>query len=153
MLSILIGVVLGVVIALLKVYFFHRKKGWWRYGMDSAYGVLAGIILGLVVGCNLTKETYQTEIAFDIECVKNMDENYLIYYKENGLVSSVGVHHTSVDIKPTEGKSRLIVVSTLPTTALINLFVVDYNMSSVRYIVEAPLEPTQGNCLLGWRYE
>lgn len=158
MILILIGMVVGIAIAIYKTYWLHDLID---YIMASFFGILFGGVLALIVGIMLPMDTYDKHYSLDIETLQDNNSvggsfflgcgqiegkmKYVFYYEENGLYRMMQLDYNLVQIKYSDSKPKVNVTENYPSDAFINNFAIDLDAFDKTYIIEVPKGTIKNN--------
>lgn len=160
MILILIGMVIGIAIAIYKTY-----NGWLNdfidYIVSSFIGILLGGALALIVAIMLPMDIYDKHYSFNIETLQDNNSvsgnfflgcgqiegkmKYVFYYEENGLYRMMQIDYELVQIKYYDGKPKVNVTENYPSDAFINKFAIDLDAFDKTYIIEVPKGTIKNN--------
>lgn len=160
MITILIGMVVGLLIAIYKTY-----NGWMDgfvdYIVHSFIGVLLGLFIGLLVAIILPMTTEQKQYSSNIESLNDNNSingsfflgcgqiegkmKYVFYYEEKGLYKMMQVDCEKASIKYTDSKPKATMIQKEPTKSMINEFAIDLDLYDKIYIIEVPKGTIKNN--------
>jgi len=160
MILILIGMVIGIAIAIYQTY-----NGWLNdfidYIMSSFIGILLGGALALIVAIMLPMDTYDKHYSLNIETLQDNNSvsgnfflgcgqiegkmKYVFYYEENGLYRMMQIDYNLVQIKYSDGKPKVNVTENYPSDAFINKLAIDLDAFDKTYIIEVPKGTIKNN--------
>jgi hypothetical protein len=160
MILILIGMVIGIAIAIYQTY-----NGWLNdlidYITSSFIGILLGGALALIVAIMLPMDTYDKNYSLNIETLQDNNSvsgnfflgcgqiegkmKYVFYYEENGLYRMMQLDYNLVQIKYSDGKPKVNVTENYPSKAFINNFAIDLDAFDKTYIIEVPKGTIKNN--------
>jgi hypothetical protein len=160
MILILIGMVIGIVIAIYQTY-----NGWFNdfiaYIMSSFIGIMIGGLLASFVAIMLPMDTYDKHYSLNLEALQDNNSvsgnfflgcgqiegkmKYVFYYEENGLYRMMQLDHNLVQIKYSDGKPKVNVTENYPSDAFINNFAIDLDAFGKTYIIEVPKGTIKNN--------
>ena len=160
MILILIGMVIGIAIAIYQTY-----NGWFNDFIDciasSFLGILLGGALGAIVAIMLPMDTYDKHYSLNIETLQDNNSvsgnfflgcgqiegkmKYVFYYEENGLYTMMQLDYNLVQIKYSDNKPKVNVTVNYPSEAFINNFAIDFDAFDKKYIIEVPRGTIKNN--------
>jgi len=160
MITILIAIIIGVIIAIYEIYneWGHDIK---MYIGNSLIGVLLGGSIGLAVALTLPMNTYDKHYSLSIETLQDNNSisgnlflgcgqidgkmKYVFYCEENGLYRMMQLDYKKVQIKYTDGRPKVNVTENYPSDAIINKFAIDLDIFAKTYIIEVPKGTIKNN--------
>lgn len=160
MILILIGVAIGIGIAIYQTYNGYMND-FSDYTFSVVIGILLGFIFSLFVAIMLPMDTYDKHYSLDIETLQDNNSvsgnfflgcgqiegkmKYVFYYEENGLYRMMQLDYNLVQIKYSDSKPKVNVTENYPSDAFINKFAIDLNVLDKTYIIEVPKGTIKNN--------
>ncbi len=153
MILILIGMVIGLGIAIYQTY-NEWMNDFTDYILSSFIGIVFGASIGLIVAIMLPMDTYNKHYSLNIETLQDNNSvignfflgcgqikgkmKYVFYYEENGLYKMMQLDYNLVQIKYSNSKPKVNVTENYPSDAFINYFAIDLDVFDKTYIIEVP---------------
>lgn len=161
MLTILFGIIIGIVVMIYDTYKKGYLDSWGDYVLASIFGTSRGLFLGVIVAFMLPMDSYYKQYSFNIETLQDNSSvngsfflasgqiegkmKYIFYYEDNGLYKMEQLDYEKVSIRYSDSVAKVNVTEKYPTESFINKFALDWDIFSKTYVIEVPIGTIKNN--------